>query len=124
MSKKKKKECVNYNIFALEYLRGIIKDSYRLKDECTTIEDCFDYVKRVDYFQEALDSIESDIIIDKYHEYLGVIKTTYDYCNATLDEENKKYKETRDEIVKLFISKYGIPLNKIGLTIKDLVGGE
>ena len=122
--KKKEKEYVNYDIFVLEYLRGIIKDSYRLRDECSTIEDCFDYVKRVDYFQEALDSIESDVIKDKYRKYLGVIKSTYDYCNETLNEENKKYKETRDEIVKLFISKYGIPLNQIGLTIKDLVGGE
>lgn len=121
---KKEKECVNYGIFAIEYLRGIIKDAYRLQEECSSIEECFDYVKRVEYFQESLDSIESDVIKDKYHQYLGVIKSTYDYCNETLDEENKKYKETRDEIVKLFISKYGIPLNQIGLTIKDLVGGE
>ena len=68
--KKKELEYVNYDIFALEYLRGIIKDSYRLRDECSTIEDYFDYVKRVDYFQEALDSIESDVIKDKYHQYL------------------------------------------------------
>lgn len=121
---KKEKEYVNYGIFALEYLRGIIKDSYRLRDECATIEDCFDYVKRVDYFQEALDNIESDVIKDKYRQYLCVIKTTYDYCKETIKEENKVYKETSDKIVKLLISKYGIPLNKIGLTIKDLVGGE
>ena len=121
---KKEKECVNYDIFALEYLRGIIKDAYRLKKECSSIEEYFDYVKRVDYFQEALDSIESDVIKDKYHQYLGVIKTTYDYCKETIKEENMVYKETRDKIVKLFVSKYGIPLNQIGLTIKDLVGGE
>ena len=121
---KEEKEYVNYGIFALEYLRGIIKDAYRLQEECSSIEDCFDYVKRVDYFQEALDSIESDVIKDKYHQYLGVIKTTYDYCKETIEEENMVYKETRDKIVKLFVSKYGIPLNQIGLTIKDLLGGE
>lgn len=119
-----KKEYVNYDIFAIEYLRGIIKDAYRLQKECSSIDEYFDYVKRVDYFQEALDSIESDVIKDKYHQYLGVIKSTYDYCKETIEEENKVYKETRDKIVKLFISKYGIPLNQIGLTIKDLVGGE
>ena len=119
-----KKEYINYNIFALEYLRGIIEDAYRLQKECSSIGEYFDYVKRVEYFQEALDSIESDVIQDKYRKYLGVIKSTYDYCNATLDEENKKYKETRDATLKLFISKYGIPLNQIGLTLKDLVGGE
>ena len=121
---KKEKECVNYNIFAIEYLRGIIKDAYRLQKECSSIEEYFDYVKRVDYFQEALDSIESDVIKDKYRQYLGVIKSTYDYCKETIEEENMVYKETRDKIVKLFVSKYGIPLNQIGLTIKDLVGGE
>ena len=121
---KKEKEYVNYEIFALEYLRGIIKDAYRLQKECSSIDEYFDYVKRVDYFQEALDSIESDVIKDKYRQYLGVIKSTYDYCKETIEEENMVYKETRDKIVKLFVSKYGIPLNKIGLTIKDLVGGE
>ena len=121
---KKEKECVNYDIFALEYLRGIIKDAYRLQKECSSIEEYFDYVKRVDYFQEALDSIESDVIKDKYRQYLGVIKSTYDYCKETIEEENMVYKETRDKIVKLFVSKYGIPLNQIGLTLKDLVGGE
>lgn len=121
---KKEKEYVNYDIFALEYLRGIIKDAYRLQKECSSIGEYFDYVKRVDYFQESLDSIESDVIKDKYRQYLGVIKTTYDYCKETIEEENMVYKETRDKIVKLFISKYGIPLNQIGLTIKDLVGGE
>ena len=121
---KKEKEYVNYNIFAIEYLRGIIQDAYRLKEECSSIGEYFDYVKRVEYFQEALDSIESDVIKDKYNKYLGVIKSTYDYCNETLDEENKKYKETNDALLKLFISKYGIPLNQIGLTIKDLLGEE
>lgn len=121
---KKEKEYVNYDIFAIEYLRGIIKDAYRLKKECSSIDEYFDYVKRVEYFQEALDSIESDVIKDKYRQYLGVIKTTYDYCKETIEEENMVYKETRDKIVKLFVSKYGIPLNQIGLTIKDLVGGE
>lgn len=121
---KKEKEYVNYDIFAIEYLRGIIKDAYRLQKECSSIDEYFDYVKRVEYFQEALDSIESDVIKDKYRQYLGVIKTTYDYCKETIEEENNVYKETRDKIVKLFISKYGIPLNQIGLTIKDLVGGE
>ena len=121
---KKEKEYVNYEIFALEYLRGIIKDAYRLQKECSSIDEYFDYVKRVDYFQEALDSIESDVIKDKYRQYLGVIKSTYDYCKETIEEENMVYKETRDKIVKLFVSKYGIPLNQIGLTIKDLVGGE
>ena len=121
---KKEKEYVNYDIFALEYLRGIIKDAYRLKKECSSIEEYFDYVKRVDYFQESLDSIESDVIKDKYRQYIGVIKSTYDYCKETIEEENMVYKETRDKIEKLFVSKYGIPLNQIGLTIKDLVGGE
>ena len=121
---KKEKEYVNYNIFAIEYLRGIIKDAYRLQKECSSIEEYFDYVKRVDYFQEALDSIESDVIKDKYRQYLGVIKSTYDYCKETIEEENMVYKETRDKIVKLFVSKYGIPLNQIGLILKDLVGGE
>ena len=121
---KKEKEYVNYDIFALEYLRGIIKDAYRLQKECSSIDEYFDYVKRVEYFQEALYSIESDVIKDKYHQYLGVIKSTYDYCKETIEEENMVYKETRDKIVKLFVSKYGIPLNQIGLTIKDLVGGE
>ena len=121
---KKEKEYVNYDIFAIEYLRGIIKDAYRLKKECSSIDEYFDYVKRVEYFQEALDSIESDVIKDKYRQYLGVIKTTYDYCKETIEEENNVYKETRDKIVKLFVSKYRIPLNQIGLTIKDLVGGE
>ena len=45
-----KKECVNYNIFAIEYLRGIIKDAYRLQKECSSIDEYFDYVKRVFYF--------------------------------------------------------------------------
>ena len=119
-----KKEYVNYGIFAIEYLRGIIKDAYRLQKECSSIDEYFDYVKRVEYFQEALDSIESDVIKDKYRQYLGVIKSTYDYCKETIEEENEVYKETRDKIVKLFVSKYGIPLNQIGLTLKDLVGGE
>ena len=121
---KKEKEYVNYNIFAIEYLRGIIKDAYRLQKECSSISEYFDYVKRVEFFQESLDSIESDVIKDKYRQYLGVIKSTYDYCNETLDEENKKYKEPKNAILKLFISKYGIPLNQIGLIIKDLLGEE